>query len=71
MPWEETFDVGVDTHSPVDDNDYQVPFRFTGKLALLATTLYLKWAATASAITRILSVGAAPMRRNLRPPVDQ
>jgi arylsulfatase len=29
---EETFDVGVDTRTPVDDKDYQVPFRFTGKL---------------------------------------
>ncbi len=30
---DETFDVGVDTRTPVDDNDYQVPFRFTGKIA--------------------------------------
>ena len=29
---DESFDVGVDTRSPVDDKDYQVPFRFTGKL---------------------------------------
>lgn len=29
---DETFDVGVDTRTPVDDNDYQIPFRFTGKL---------------------------------------
>ena len=29
---DETFDVGVDTRTPVDDNDYQVPFRFTGTL---------------------------------------
>jgi arylsulfatase A-like enzyme len=29
---DETFDVGVDTRTPVDDKDYQVPFRFTGKL---------------------------------------
>ena len=28
----ETFDVGVDTRTGVDDNDYQPPFRFTGKL---------------------------------------
>src|SRR6202044_314926 len=32
MSIDETFDVGVDTRTPVDDNDYQVPFRFTGKL---------------------------------------
>ena len=29
---DETFDVGVDTRSSVNDNDYQVPFAFTGKL---------------------------------------
>ncbi len=32
MALDETFDVGVDTRTPVDDNDYQVPFRFTGKI---------------------------------------
>jgi hypothetical protein len=30
--FEETFDVGVDTRTGVEDKDYQVPFRFTGKL---------------------------------------
>jgi arylsulfatase A-like enzyme len=39
MPWDETFDVGVDTRTPVDDNDYQVPFRFTGKIAKLTIKL--------------------------------
>jgi arylsulfatase len=29
---DETFDVGMDTRTSVDDKDYQVPFRFTGKL---------------------------------------
>jgi arylsulfatase A-like enzyme len=29
--WDETFDVGLDTGTPVDDSDYQVPFAFTGK----------------------------------------
>jgi arylsulfatase A-like enzyme len=32
MAIDETFDVGVDTRTPVDDTDYQVPFRFTGTL---------------------------------------
>src|SRR6185436_17717924 len=32
MTIDETFDVGVDTRTGVDDNDYQPPFRFTGKL---------------------------------------
>lgn len=30
--WDETFDIGSDTGTPVDDNDYKVPFKFTGKL---------------------------------------
>ena len=30
--WDETFDIGADTGTPVDDKDYQVPFKFTGKL---------------------------------------
>jgi arylsulfatase A-like enzyme len=32
MQWDENFDIGADTGTPVDDNDYQVPFRFTGEL---------------------------------------
>jgi arylsulfatase A-like enzyme len=39
MAIDETFDVGVDTRTPVDDKDYQVPFRFTGKLDKLAFRL--------------------------------
>jgi arylsulfatase A-like enzyme len=39
MSIDETFDVGVDTRTPVDDNDYQVPFRFTGKLNKLTYKL--------------------------------
>ena len=31
--------MGVDTRTPVDDNDYQVPFRFSGKLAKLTIKL--------------------------------
>ena len=29
---DESFDVGIDTRTSVDDKDYQPPFRFTGKL---------------------------------------
>ena len=29
-------DIGSDTGTPVDDRDYQVPFKFTGKIAKLA-----------------------------------
>ncbi|MCO8123136.1 arylsulfatase [Stieleria sp. TO1_6] len=32
LQWDETFDVGSDTGTPVDDADYKVPFEFTGKL---------------------------------------
>jgi arylsulfatase A-like enzyme len=39
MSIDETFDVGVDTRTPVDDKDYQVPFRFTGKLVKLTVNL--------------------------------
>ena len=39
MAVDETFDVGVDTRTGVDDKDYQVPFRFTGKLAKLTFKL--------------------------------
>ena len=33
MTLDETFDVGVDTRTGVNDKDYRVPFRFTGKIA--------------------------------------
>ena len=39
IPGDETFDVGVDTRTGVDDRDYQVPFAFTGKLDKLAVKL--------------------------------
>jgi len=39
LPWDETFDVGADTGTPVADADYQVPFRFTGKLNRLTIEL--------------------------------
>jgi hypothetical protein len=29
---DETLDIGSDTRTPVDDADYQVPFRFTGTI---------------------------------------
>ncbi|MFZ1123294.1 MAG: hypothetical protein WAN81_23965 [Candidatus Binataceae bacterium] len=32
LQWDETFDIGEDTGTPVDDHDYQVPFKFTGKI---------------------------------------
>ena len=37
--WVETFNVGVDTGTSVDGRDYQVPFRFTGKIHKLTMKL--------------------------------
>jgi arylsulfatase len=34
MQWDENFDIGADTGTPVS-NDYQVPLRFTGKIGKL------------------------------------
>ncbi len=39
LQWDETFDVGSDTGTPVDDQDYQVPFPFTGTLNKLTLTI--------------------------------
>jgi arylsulfatase len=39
LQWDENFDVGADTGTPVDDQDYQGPFRFTGKLNKLTLTI--------------------------------
>jgi arylsulfatase len=36
MPLDETFDVGVDTRTGVDDEDYELPFRFRGKIDRLS-----------------------------------
>ena len=39
LQWDETFDIGSDTGTPVDDKDYQVPFVFTGKLNKLTVKI--------------------------------
>jgi len=39
LPWDETFDIGSDTGTPVDDRDYQVPFRFNGGIGKLTMAL--------------------------------
>jgi arylsulfatase len=39
MTIDESFDVGIDTRTSVDDKDYQPPFRFTGKLNKLMVRL--------------------------------
>jgi hypothetical protein len=39
MTLDETFDIGSDTRTPVDDDDYQVPFQFTGTISKLTYEL--------------------------------
>jgi arylsulfatase len=39
LPIDETFDIGSDTGTSVDDQDYQVPFAFTGKIDRLTIGL--------------------------------
>ena len=39
VAWDNVFNVGIDTGTPVDDKDYQVPFRFTGKIDKLTVKL--------------------------------
>ena len=39
MTLDETFDIGSDTRTPVSDDDYQVPFAFTGTVITLTYEL--------------------------------
>ena len=39
LPWDETFDIGSDTGTPVDDADYRVPFNFTGTINKLTVAV--------------------------------
>src|SRR5262249_12446452 len=39
LQWDETFDIGADTGTPVEDKDYQVPFQLTAKLNKLTIKL--------------------------------
>lgn len=39
LQWDENFDIGADTGTPVDNKDYQVPFKFTGTLDKLTLTI--------------------------------
>lgn len=38
LPIDETFDIGSDTGTPIDDRDYQIPFAFTGRIQKLVIT---------------------------------
>ncbi len=39
LAWDENLDVGSDTGTPVDDRDYQVPFKFTGRINKITLTI--------------------------------
>lgn len=39
LQWDESFDIGSDTLTGVNDADYQPPFKFTGKLNKLTLKL--------------------------------
>jgi arylsulfatase len=39
LQWDENLDIGSDTGSPVNDADYQVPFKFTGKINKITLTI--------------------------------
>jgi len=39
LEWDENLDVGSDTGTPVADQDYQVPFAFTGRLERITLTI--------------------------------
>ncbi|HXK24564.1 MAG TPA: arylsulfatase [Myxococcota bacterium] len=39
LAWDENLDVGSDTGTSVDDQDYQVPFAFTGKIDKITLTI--------------------------------
>jgi arylsulfatase A-like enzyme len=39
LQWDEALDIGSDTGSPVDDDDYATPFTFTGKLEKITLTI--------------------------------
>jgi len=39
LQWDENLDIGSDTGTPVNDKDYKVPFKFTGKLNKVTLTI--------------------------------
>jgi arylsulfatase len=64
--WDETFDVGMDTGTPVDDRDYQVPFNFTGRIGRITVDLGDS-PVNEAAVNRFLSEMGARARDAERP----
>jgi len=58
LQWDESLDIGADTGTPVDDTDYSVPFRFTGKLDNL--TIELKPVPLSAADLKLLQEKSQP-----------
>jgi arylsulfatase A-like enzyme len=58
LQWDESLDIGADTGTPVDDADYSVPFRFTGKLDKL--TIELKPVPLSAADLKLLQEKSQP-----------
>jgi arylsulfatase len=50
--WDEAFNVGVDAGTPMSDKNYQVPIRFTGKIAKLTIKIGSEQALTAAMAER-------------------
>lgn len=58
--WDESFDIGMDTGTSVDDSDYQVPFAFDGKLRKI--TFDLEEASLSPDAIKIMMLGLAKKR---------
>ena len=72
MTIDETFDVGVDTRTGVDDKDYQPPFRFTGKLDKLTVKLVPRNVAEEKLLSkRTRRQRQGPVNRSAAPPRDR
>jgi len=66
MPWDETFDLGSDTGTPVDDRDYEVPFRFAGGIDKLVIAVDPPQLTPADVRKPTEAEGRAADRRQLR-----
>ena len=66
MTIDESFDVGVDTRTGVDDKDYQPPFRFTGKLDKLTIKLGPNQMMAADEKAKADAVARVPITRRRR-----
>jgi arylsulfatase len=68
--WDETFDVGRDTGTSVDDHEYQLPFDFTGQIARITVDLGESTVTPAAvrAFAEAMAARAAAARATTAPP---